>query len=266
MAYAAKHASHRIHGSQVALVRAAVGFTGVLLQSTIRRVPLRPVRWRILALRGLLGGVAVLGYFVALANLPVGTATLLTFTSPVFSAIFSWLFLRERLLAATAVALGVASIGVTLVIHGQGKALGGAYGWQAIALGAAVVSGAAVTAIRAARRTDGTWEIFAVFSFATILCAAPFALTRWITPNPVEWGLLLFVGTISLIAQVLMTHALRVVDASTSGIMSQITVVVSIALGHFLDADPFPPLAAGGALLTLVGVSWAARTAARQES
>jgi drug/metabolite transporter (DMT)-like permease len=265
MAYGAKRASLRIHGAQIGLVRATIGALTVLLQSLVRRRPLRISRWDLLLLRGLFGGLAVLGYFISVGNLPVGTATLLTFTSPVFSAMFSRLFLAERLPASTVVALVVAGGGVALVICGQGQALGGAYGWLALALTAGVVSGAAVTAIRAARRTDGAWEIFGVFSLMTIVCTAPLSWARWTAPNLVEWGLLLFVGVVSAGAQILMTHALRVVDAPTSGIVSQLTVVISIALGHFLDGDPFPPLAAGGALLTLTGVTWAARVAARHE-
>jgi drug/metabolite transporter (DMT)-like permease len=264
MAYAAKHVSARVHGAQIGLVRAVIGTLTVLLRALVGR-PLHVVRWDLMLLRGLLGGLAVLSYFISIGNLPVGTATLLTYTSPVFSAIFSWLFLAERLRVSTVVALVVAGAGVTLVIFGQGQVLGGAYGWLALALVAGVLSGAAVTTIRAARRTDGEWEIFGVFSLVTIVCAAPLSWARWTTPNLVEWGLLLFVGVVSAGAQLLMTHALLVIDAPTGGIVSQLTVVISIALGHFLDGESFPPLSAAGALLTLVGVTWAARVATRHE-
>ena len=266
MAYLAKRATRRLDGAQVALVRFAVGGAMVLAQAAARRAPLRPVRWDFLFLRGFFGGVAVLLYFLSIAALPVGTATLLNYTAPVFSAVFAGVFLRERLPGLLFAAFGVAAVGVALVVSGQGKALGGGYGWQAVALASAVCSGAAVTSIRAARRTDGPWEVFAFFCLLGVVATAPLALARWRAPTGDEWLLLVAVGLVAVVAQVLMTHALGGVEAATSGIIAQITVIMSLLLGHFLDGEPLGRLAAGGAALTLVGVSWAAWTAARIEA
>jgi drug/metabolite transporter (DMT)-like permease len=259
MAYAAKHATRRLGGSQAAFVRFAIGLAAILSQAAVRRVWLRPVRYDLIFLRGLFGGIAVLLYFLSIAHLPVGTATLLNYTAPVFTALFAAVFIRERPPAVGLTALGIAGAGVVMVVYGQGKALGGGYGWQAVALLSAVTSGAAVTSIRAARRTDGPWEVFTGFCLIGLLCTAPGALAGWQAPTGREWALLAAVGGLSVIAQVLMTHALGAVEAATAGILSQLTVVLTLAIGHYADGEPLTLLSLVGAALTLLGVSLAAR-------
>jgi drug/metabolite transporter (DMT)-like permease len=265
MAFLAKRASRVFDGAQIALVRFVFGLLAVAAQAVIRRAPLRPVAWRFLILRGVFGGAAVLLYFMAIDHLPVGTATLLNYTAPVFTAMFAAWFLGERLERLIYMAMGVTAAGVALVVYGQGRALGGGYGWQALALLSAVCSGAAVTSIRAARRTDGTWEVFAMFCLVGALFTAPPALAEWRAPTPAQWLLLMSVGGCAVVAQLFMTHALGAVEAAVTGIINELAVVTSIALGTLLDDEPLPGLSATGALVTLVGVAWAARVSSRSE-
>src|SRR5262249_9371067 len=145
--------------------------------------------------------------------------------------------------------------GVALVVVGQGRALGGAYLWQALGLLSAVVSGAAVTAIRAARKTDGAWEVLGAFCLVGMLTTAPFALHAWRTPTPSMWLLVVLVGLLAAGGQLLITHALVPVASAPAGMSSQLTVSAALAWGCFLDGEPFPTLSAVGAALTLAGIS-----------
>lgn len=262
-AFVAKRATRSVDGTQVAFLRFAIGFGFVVLQALVRRTPLRPRRWSVLLMRGGFGGAAVLLYFLSLNSLPVGTATLLNCTSPAFTAIFAVIFLRERLPLARGAALLLAGAGIVLVLLGQGKALGGASAWQFAALGSGVLAGAAITSIRAARRTDGPWEIFGVFCLVGMAVTAPMAFSRWI-PIPAEaWGYILGVGVLSVMGQVLMTHAYGVVEAATGVTISQFTVITSMSLGFFIDDDPFTWISTIGAVLTLSGIVWVARVNTR---
>jgi drug/metabolite transporter (DMT)-like permease len=265
MAFVVKRVTRTLDGAQIAMVRFGVGCLVVGAQSAIRGVSLRPKMWRFLLLRGLFGGFAVLLYFLSIDALPVGTATLLNYTAPVFTAIFSALFLRERLPAAVVAAMAVTAAGVGLVVYGQGRALGGAYGWQGLALLSSVCSGAAVTSIRAARRTDGAWEVFAMFCVIGVLTTAPLAVPRWRDPTLETWMLLILIGLLAVVAQVLMTHALGAIDGATTGIINELAVVTSIGLGTFIDAEPLPALSALGAIVTMAGVGWAAHVSARTQ-
>jgi len=255
MAYLAKQTNASLDGAETALVRFVVGAGVFATGVALRGRPLRVVRRDLLVLRGLLGGIAVLLFFISIAHLPVGTATLLNYTAPIFTTTFSAIFLAEKVPAGSLAALAMASTGVALVVYGQGRALGGGYVWLALGLVSAVTSGAAVTAIRAARRSDGAWEVFGIFCLAGALCTGPFALHAWKWPTSTVWLLLVAVGLLAAAGQLLMTHALIAVEASTAGIISQITVVTAMALGHFLDGEPFREVSLVGAALTVAGVS-----------
>ena len=74
-----------------------------------------------LLLRGAYGGAAVLFYFLGIAHLPVGIATLLNYTRARCSRRSTRpLFLGEAITPATLGALALTSVGVVLVIAGDG--------------------------------------------------------------------------------------------------------------------------------------------------
>jgi drug/metabolite transporter (DMT)-like permease len=258
MAIVAKQAAARLPGPEVACVRFLVGLAMVGVVATRRR--LRAHNWRGLFLRGAFGGAAVLCYFLAIEHLPVGFATLLNYTAPVFTALWAAIFLREPIGRAAVGALAVTTAGVALVIVGQREnAPPGTYGfgpWQLVGVLSAVLSGAAVATIREVRRTDGSWEIFASFCVVGALVTGVPAAPRWVTPTGAEWGWLAAVGLISVVAQIMMTYALRDVRAALTGIIMQLTPVAAIVLGALLFGERAHGLQIAGAAVTLVGVSW----------
>ena len=108
-----------------------------------------------LVLRGLFGGAAVLCYFLTIEHLPVGIATLLNYTAPVFTAVWAALLLREPLDASAVGALALATCGVVLVSLGTSRnAPVGASYWLMVGAISAVLSGAALTGV-----SWGAWQI-----------------------------------------------------------------------------------------------------------
>jgi drug/metabolite transporter (DMT)-like permease len=102
--------------AQMTTVRFAVGAAMTLTLFRLRPGTFRPVRRRLLVARGLQGGLAVLLYFVALARIPAGQATLLNNLFPVFAVGISIFALGERPTVHLAAALALVTIGVGLVI------------------------------------------------------------------------------------------------------------------------------------------------------
>jgi drug/metabolite transporter (DMT)-like permease len=264
MALFTKRVALRIPGAEVALIRFLVG--GVVAAAVLLGRGARPVNRGGLVLRGLFGGVAVLFYFQAIQHLPVGIASLLNYTAPVFTALFAWLFLGERIGLGLVAALALTLGGLSLVLAGSAPA--GSLrpsGWHLIGVASAVLAGAAVTTIRHLRRTDGAWEIFASFCCFGVLVTLPESLLHWVWPCAAEWLELGVVGVTAVAGQILMTHSMRFLTAAVSGIVLQLTPVLALAFGFLFLDERLGPLALLGAAATLAGVVWTGLLEARVE-
>lgn len=274
MAFAAKLASTRLSGSQVAMIRFATGLLPALLIPRFRRSAMTFQRLDLLLYRGIFGGLAVLCYFIAIAHINVGVATLLNYTAPLFSGLFSMYFLREHISGKVLIPTPVALMGVFLVVHAHarpGDVLG--FGkWELVGLLSALFSGGAVTAMRAARRGENSWAVYASFCFLGTILTAPMAILSWKNPTADEWMALAATSIFAIGAQLLLTFSLRWVDAMTVGVISQLAVVVAMVLGATLLDEHINAMAVIGAALTIGGVvgvvyvtSWTKRTVAADE-
>jgi drug/metabolite transporter (DMT)-like permease len=265
MALLARLVARSIPGPQVALVRFVIGVVVVLGAWLIFRVELRPRRWGWLFARGLFGGVAVLCYFACIEHLGAGRATLLNYTSPVWSLLFSWILLKERPRRHAFPALLLTLVGVVLIV-GSGRTSWRVSGWDLVAVLSAVLSGMAVTSIRATRRRseDGTpvessWSVFASFTLLGMLATLPPVvppLGHWVAPSAHEWLLLFCVGMTSVGAQLVMTRALKHVTATAMGIILQLTVVLTVLGGILFFDETMSMRSAIGSMITVAGVLW----------
>lgn len=254
MALAAKLASARLPGSQVAFLRFAFMLAPVLVPAVARKA-LTFTRLDLLFWRGFFGGVAVLLYFLALEHVPVGLATLLNYSSPLFSVTFAALFLGERVDRRLALPFVAALVGMVLAAGGEAGPLALRLGaWELAGIASSVLSGAAVTAVRAARRSESSWSIYGSFTLFGLLATAPFGLAAFRAPTPREWLLLAVVGGTSVVAQLLMTHAYRWVTNLQAGVLAQLTVVLAMIAGALFLGDRLAPLQLLGSALTLAGV------------
>jgi len=253
MALAAKLATRRLPGDQVAFVRFAFMLLPLAVVPSAWRGAWTWQRRDLLLYRGLFGGTAVLLYFLAIAHVPVGLATLLNYSSPIWSVLFASSLLGERVDGRLALPAGLALVGLVLAagVRPGGLRLGW---WEAAGFVSAILSGAAVAAIRAARRTEGSWAIYTSFTLFGLLVTAPLGLSGFVAPRPEEWALLAAVGMASVMAQLLMTWAYRWLTNLQAGILAQVTVVVSLLLGWLVLGDRLSGLQWLGCGLALAGV------------
>lgn len=264
MALCAKAASAHLPGQQIAWLRFLVGLLSIGVPLSLGR-RLRPVNYGALLMRGLFGGLSVLMYFQAIAHLPVGIATLLNSSWPVFVALFSFLFLDEPLRFRQVLALVLTSGGVLLVVLGSPARIGPSVNagagamplvWGFVGLGSAVFSAAAVTTIRSMRQQEGSWEIFLAFSLIGSLVTGVPSLLAWVPPTTTDLVWVTGMGVCSVLAQMGMTYALRDVRAVTAGIILNLTPIATLLLGILFFADRPTALGWLGALVTLLGVTW----------
>jgi drug/metabolite transporter (DMT)-like permease len=257
MAFSAKVASERLSGPQVAMIRMAVGLLPAVVVPRWRRAATHFQRLDLILLRGFFGGLAVMLYFLAIQHTSVGIATLLNYTAPIWSGLFSMLFIGERISGRVLIPLPIALFGIFLVVHAHaapGDVLG--FGrWEIVGACSAVASGIAVTAMRAARRGENSWSVYASFCLLGMFVNMPLAIAQWKTPRGIEWLAIAATSIFAMGAQLLMTFALRWVDAMTVGVISQLAVLVSMALGSLFLGDRITLIAAIGSALTIGGVA-----------
>jgi drug/metabolite transporter (DMT)-like permease len=257
MALVAKLAAASLPGPEVAFVRFSIGLLACGVSAWHK--PLRPRNSTGLLLRGAYGGAAVLAYFLAIEHLPVGVATLLNYTAPVFTAAYAAAFLGEASSGATLGALGLTLSGVLLVL--KAAAAPGALGlglWQLVGIASAALSGAAVATMRELRKTDGPREIFAAFCAGGMLITALPSALAWVRPSLAQWGWLIAVALLSVLAQLLLTYAIGFVRAALAGVLLQLTPLATIVIGWLAFHEPMTALVMIGAGLTFAGVVWGA--------
>jgi len=251
MAFAAKIASARLSGPEVAMIRMVIGLLPCLLIPRYRRAAMHFKRLDLILYRGVFGGIAVMLYFLAIEHTTAGIATLLQYTAPIWSGLFSMLFIGERISARGVLPLIVAFAGIVLVLRADSLGFGL---WEIAGLCGGASSGAAVTAMRAARRAENSWSVYASFCFFGMLVNAPLALRSWKTPMGSEWLALAATSLFAMGAQLLLTFSLRWVDAMTVGVISQLAVLISMSLGALFLNERITGGTAIGAALTIAGV------------
>jgi drug/metabolite transporter (DMT)-like permease len=241
-------------GPQMAFARMAFGTAMTLALFRLRPGTFRPVNVRLLVTRGLLGGAAVVLYFLALARIPAGEATLLNNTFPVIATVISFWTLEERPTLHIGVALCIATVGMLLVV-GDGS-IPTSLGWgEAAAIASAFIGAGAVTSIRALRATDNAFTIFFAFSLGGMAVSLPFAFTAWPPLGPV-WLLALGVGALSFAAQVLMTDAYGALTVPEAAVWQQLTPVASYLWALLLLGEQLSAAGAVGVLLGIGGVAY----------
>jgi len=269
MAFSAKIATQRLSGPEVAMIRMAAGLLPCVVVPRYRSAALRFRHLDLILYRGIFGGIAVMLYFLAIEHTTAGLATLLNYTAPIWSGLFSMLFIGERVSAKVLLPLPIALIGVFLVMRAEPFRF---ERWVIVGLLSAVASGAAVTAMRAARRDENSWSVYASFCFFGFLVNAPLALRDWKMPAGSDWLALAAASLFAMGAQLLLTFSLRWVDAMTVGVISQLAVLITMALGALFLHERITAAVAIGSAMTIAGVvgvtyvtSLSKRTAAADE-
>jgi drug/metabolite transporter (DMT)-like permease len=240
-------------GGQVTFVRFAVGLLAVVAVFVLRPGTFRPVRKGLLVTRGTFGGFAALLYFLAIARISAGEATLINNTFPIWAVLISFFFLDERPTLHLALGLALASAGVWLVLGGGHTTV--QLGWgQGLALVSAMAGGFAVTSIRALRATDNAPTIFLAFALGGLAVSTPYAFDAW-PSAPAAWAAGAGVGVVAFLAQLCMTEAYGALSVPEAALWQQLTPIASFAWALSIG-ERLTGVAALGVALGIAGIVW----------
>lgn len=166
-------------------------------------------------------------------------AMMLGWCSPLFVMLFSRLFLGERLAQIALVAVGLAFVGLFLLLNPQ--LFERASSVQTIPLTAvligisgAAMSGAAYVAVRAATVQVGANLIVVYFMVVSTLISAPLAAIDFKPLTGTAPVAVLIIGLAAAFGQVTMTHGYRYAPASQVSTMSLLNAAFSAFFGWWL--------------------------------
>lgn len=236
------------HG-ETTFIRFALGFIVLLVLAFCGVIKLDPKNKPWLLLRGIFGGIAISCYFFALSNGTLTNAVVLNASYPIFVAVFSYVFIREKVRKLVYIILPVAFMGILLVVKPDINNVSIA---DLFALASAVFAGLGILCIRRLRETDNVWTILAFLNGFGMILSAGFFISNPVMPTMAGWVAVLAVAIASNLAQVLITYSYKFVRASEGSIIIKVSVVFTALVAYFFFGDRPDAATIAGAVIILL--------------
>ncbi|QDQ29411.1 EamA family transporter [Chitinimonas arctica] len=191
--------------------------------------------------RAIAGTAALMMSFYAISHLPLATAVTLNYTSPMFLALFTTIWLRERPSFNLLLAVVLGFFGVILLLHptfAREQWLAGLIG-----LGSGFGAGIAYLNVRMLGEAgEPDWRTVFYFSLIATLAAGVWMLFERFSPVTADniW-ILLGMGACATCAQLAMTRAYRTGRTLAVASLTYTTVLCSSLLGVLIWHDAYPP-------------------------
>ncbi len=199
-------------------------------------------------------------YFTAIEMMPLSTAAILLYTSPIWITLMSALFFREKLTGLKLLALALAFAGCVLVsgVSGEGVTLAGLLFGLGSGLGYGLYSILGTVALRKySPFTVTTWTFLFAAAGSLLICQPADMLAKF-AAAPNLAALLLFCLVTALVTAVVpflaYTLGLRTVEASRAGILATVEPMVATLIGILVFSEPLTPLSGLGMALILAAV------------
>ncbi len=227
--------------------------TFILLLSLYRR-PSNNIGGRpyLLIFRGIAGTLALYALFYNLSTIDMGVAITFLQTSPIFVAIFSHFFLKEKLKPMAWLAIVVGFSGILFVFRPSAT-----LDWTANILGLVngVLAGAAYTSLRGLSNHYESRTVVLSFTVSGLVLplisiglgfiipteGLEFMITSFRLPQEWQWFWLVMVAITALGGQFFLTKAYNYEKAGIISAIGYMTIPMAIAIGLFMG-DPFPDI------------------------
>lgn len=214
-------------------------FGGAVLILTVfgrHHNPYRGNNVRLLIMRGLTGSMAFVSLITAIRLLPVSTATVIFYSFPAFSAIFSFLLYGEKIGISGIACIAAIMIGVTILFD---FAFSDRIFGQILALAGGMFAGLTITLIQTLRKKNGPVTIYLYFCTMGALVTLPQFIIDPILPETIkEWAMVLGIVFSSFTAQLLMTQGFFYCKGWEGGLFMSSEVIFIAIVGIVFLEDP----------------------------
>jgi drug/metabolite transporter (DMT)-like permease len=253
MTLGVKHLGPRLPVAELVLARSIVGLSISLGMARLLGINPWGRRRGLLALRGLLGTMALGCIFAALKRLPLAEATVLQFLYPTLTAALAWTLLGESPSRHSLGALLIGWVGVLVLVRpGSGVfPMGGVL----LALAGALFTSLAYVSVRELANTESPLVIVIWFPMVSGLLSLPLVMLHPVAPTGNDLLWLLAIGLFTQAGQLGLTEGLARLPAARATPIGYVQVAFASLWGWWVFGEkPGPTTLLGGGLVLLAAL------------
>jgi len=189
------------------------------------------------------------GWFLGLSLLPLATVFALEFTVPLWTAIIAAIFLKERLTFKKVSAILLGLMAVAIIVN-PGNEL---FDYSSfIVLAAAIFYALAYVSSKSLTNTEHPMTMLFYMCLIQLPMGLALTILNWHTPDLIQWGWLLLVGTTALTAHYCIARAMQLSEVSIVVTLDFLRLPLIALAGIVFYAEDFQiSIIVGGALMLL---------------
>lgn len=232
-------------------------FGVVMIAFSLAKVPSKSRGGKpwLLFFRGFIGFSALLLFFYNITVMSLADAMTFSKTSPIFTAVFAFLFLKEELHRRAWGAVLLGFLGMILVINPGGVVLDK---YAVTGLFSGMGAALAYTSIRELKKYYESRQIVMSFVLTGTIgpvvlmgiaevykpAALDFMLAEFVMPSGMNWVYLTLMGILATFSQLFMTKSYASIQAGVAGAVSYTNILFAVLIG-VLIGEGLPDLLSG---------------------
>lgn len=255
MDVAMKHLAGHMHAMQVAFFRGATSLPFVLVWIIMhnRLQRLRPNRWGLHLVRGIISILFLVLTVITLRELPLANAYAIFFVAPLIITLLSVPLLKEKVGVHRYSAVAVGFVGVLIMLNpnAMGFFSYGVITGLAATLGYSLV----MILVRIMHRTEHSEALMFYFVLSLTLGCGAIAVFHWQPVTLADMPWLFALGVSGAIAQYLLTEAYRLAPPSVLSSFEYTAMIWALLLGYWLWGEwPGATVLVGAAIVIGSGI------------
>ena len=187
--------------------------------------------------RGLCHGLGVIGWFFAMANIPVSEVTVIGYMTPIFVTIAAFFFLGEQLSRKSLLALLIGFSGMFIIVNPTTTGI--KLGQISMIIATIFFAGSYILAKKMSF-SNSIIEVLTALNAVVTIVLTPFAIYFWQTPTPYEIFWLALVAFFATCGHFTMTLAFKMAPITITQPANYLqlvwaTLIGFIFFGEFID-------------------------------
>ncbi len=236
---------------EIILFRSLISLVISLTFIKLNHLPVFGVQKKYLFMRGFFGAMALILFFATLQNIPLGSAVTIRYLTPLFTALFGIMMLKEKVRPVQWLFFGIALLGV-LMVKGFDPRISWLYFLMGV--GSAFFSGIAYNSIRKMKDSDHPMVIILYFPLVAIPICGIWSIFDWVQPQGWDWFYLLMIGLLTQTAQYFMTRAYHSDKVAKVSSVNYFGLVFALLFGVVLFGETYSWKILLGMVVVLSGV------------